>query len=109
MNTNASLSALLAHLDNPDGTKPANLVTIIEQLLKLLESLPPGPNALDALKKPGAWESVPLTSSTPDQPIWVKLPCAIDFEGMTAAELKDLKAVPYKDGLSSTISVGLDA
>lgn len=109
MNTTASLSALLAHLDNPDGTKPANLVTIVEQLLKLLESLPPGPNALDSLKKPGAWESVPLTCSNPAQPIWVKLPCAIDFEGMTAAELKSLKAVPTSDGLSSTISVGLDS
>lgn len=105
MSTPEKLHGLLAQLQRPGGTQPANLIQLLEQLLQLLDTLPPGPHALDSLKKPGAWKSVPLKTSTPEIPLWVKLPCAIDFENITPDQLKNLKAEPA--GFNSTVTVGL--
>ncbi|MBI2517099.1 MAG: hypothetical protein HYV95_09295 [Opitutae bacterium] len=105
MSTSEKLHGLLAQLQRPGGTQTADLARLLEQLLQLLDTLPPGPHALDALKKPGAWKSVPLKTTTPEVPLWVKLPCAIDFENITPEQLKGLQAVPA--GFNSTVSVGV--
>lgn len=87
------------------GTLPPDLAATLAQLLTFLDALPPGDDSLDSLKKPGAWRDKPLKTATPEIPIWVQLPTAIDFEGMSSAQVQALKAEPA--GSSSTVSVGL--
>jgi hypothetical protein len=105
VSSSEKLQGLLAQLQRPGGTPPADLAKLLEQLLQLLDTLPPGPHALDTFKKPGAWKNMPLKTTTPEVPIWVKLPCAIDFENITPEQLQSLKAVPA-GFINSTVSVG---
>jgi len=87
--THINVKQLLSQLRQPGATppSPADISNLLAQLLALLESLPDGKNVLDALKKPGAWHDKPLATSTPDVPIYVKPPCAIDFENVPSDAL----------------------
>lgn len=90
-------------------TTAEDLTPLLEQLIQLLGELPTGPHPLDALKRPGAWREVPLTTPTPDdpsEPVWVQLPCQIDFEHSTASDLAQLQPVAVPGG--SAISIGLN-
>ncbi len=83
-----------------DGTpsQPAT-AALLADLTALLARLPAGDRPLDALKKPGAWFDHPLTSFALNMPIWVRLPCTIGFENVSASELAlaSLHAAPVGD------------
>lgn len=83
-----NVTELLHKLSQPGGPSSGDLSQLLAQLLQLLESLPAGKDPLQALKKPGAWREVPITSNDLTKAIIVDVPVALDFTNVPPAVLE---------------------
>lgn len=105
MSNSAKLQAFATQLQSQGSISTADLVSALELILQAFDSLPAGTDPIQYFKKPGAWEDTPLTVVDPTTPVWVSLPCLIEFENVPPGQLSGLTA--QQAGFNATVTVGV--